>query len=74
MLLQITISPHAANHGIVRIVYSDIFRHTQGHLGIFSHVQGYCGTLGHIEAYLGIIEAYGAIIRHIRNSAYTNMP
>ena len=57
------------NHGIVRTVYSGIFRHIQGHSEIFLHVQAYSGTLRHTEAYPGIIDTYGAIIRRIRNSA-----
>ena len=66
----ITISQHIQNAGTIRAV---LFRHIQGysyiqeHSGIFSHVQVYWGTLKHIEAYSGVIEAYWAIIRHIRN-------
>ena len=35
----ITILWHIENPGIVRTVYSGIFRHTEGHSAIFSHVQ-----------------------------------
>ena len=64
-----TISWHIKILGIVRTSYLRIFRHSQRHLGIFSHVQAYCGTLRHIEAHSGINESYGALIRHIKNSA-----
>ena len=37
----ITISQHIENSGIVRTLYSGLFRHTQGHSVIFSHVQVY---------------------------------
>ena len=46
---------HIENLYVVSIVYPGIFRHTQGHSAMFRH----------IEEYLGIIEAYGAMIRHI---------
>ena len=59
----INISQHIENPGIVRTVYSCIFRPIQSHSAIFSHVKAYWGTLRHTEAYLGIIEAYGAIIK-----------
>ena len=36
---------------------------------MFNHVQAYWGTLRHIEAYSSVIDGYGAIIRHVRNSA-----
>ena len=68
MLLCITISRHIENPGIVRTVCSGNVRHIQGHSAIFSCVQPYQGTLRHIQTYSGITEAYGAIIRHIRNS------
>ena len=45
------------------------FKHIQEHSVIFGHVQTYWGTISHIEAYSGIIEAYGAIIRHVRSPA-----
>ena len=32
---------HIESPGIVRTVYSDIFRHIQGRAAIFSHVQAY---------------------------------
>ena len=69
MLLCITISRHIENPGIVRTVCSDNVRHIQGHSAIFSCVQPYQGTLRHIQTYSGITEAYGTIIRYIRNSA-----
>ena len=50
--------------GIVKAVYSGIFKHIQGYSAIFSHVKAYWGTLGHIGAYLGIIEAYWATLAH----------
>ena len=53
----ITISRHIKNPGIVRTVYSGIFRPLQGHSAIFHHVQAYWETLRHIEAYFGIIDA-----------------
>ena len=34
-------TPHIENPGIVRTVYSGIFRHIQGHSAIFSHIQAY---------------------------------
>ena len=49
---------HIENPGIVKTVYSDIFRRSQGHSPIFSHVQGHSVTLSYIEAYSGIIEVY----------------
>ena len=49
---------HIEKPGKVRIVYSGIFRHIQGHSAIFSHVQAYRQTLRHIQAYSGINEAY----------------
>ena len=55
------------NLGIVRTVYSGIFRQIKGYSALFSHVQTHSGILRHIEAYSGIIEVYGAITRH--NSA-----
>ena len=36
-----TISRHIDNPGILRTVFSGIFRHIQGHSSIFSHVQTY---------------------------------
>ena len=36
---------------------------------IFSHLQAYLGTTRDTEVYSGIIETYGTIIIHIRNSA-----
>ena len=64
----INISQHIENPGIVKTVYSCIFRPIQSHSAIFSHVKAYWGTLKHTEAYLGIIEAHGAIIKNIWNS------
>ena len=49
---------HKENLGIVRIVYSRIFRHIQRHSTRFSYVQEYLGTIRQTEAYSGIIEAY----------------
>ena len=49
---------HIENPGIVKTVYSDIFRCIQGNSPIFSHVLGHSGTLRYIEAYSGIIETY----------------
>ena len=37
----ITILWHIENPGIVRTVYSGIFRHIQGHSAIFTHAQAY---------------------------------
>ena len=62
------ISAHIKNPGVVRTVYSGIFRPVQGHSAIFSHVQAYWRTLRYIEAYLGITEEHGAIIKNIRSS------
>ena len=59
---------HIENAGIVRTVYSRIFRHIQGHSAIFGHGQIYWGTLRHTEVYSDISEAYWAIFRHIQNS------
>ena len=47
---------HIENSGIVRTVYSRIFRDIQGHSAIFSQVQTYLGTLKYIEALLRHIE------------------
>ena len=44
---------HIENSGIVKTVYSNIFKHIQGHSPIFSHVQGYSGMLRYIETYSG---------------------
>ena len=66
----INISQHTENPGIVRTVYSCIFRPIQSHSAIISHVKAYWGTLRHTEAYLGIIEAHGAIIKNIWNSTW----
>ena len=63
---------HIENPGIVRTVYSGIFRHIQGHSAIFSHVQSYWGTLRHIKAYSGIIEAYRDILGTLRNPCIYN--
>ena len=52
---------HIENTGIVRIVFSGIFRNTQGQSSIFSHVQVYLGILRHYEAYSGIIQANWAV-------------
>ena len=53
---------HIENSGIVRRVYSGIFRHTEEHSVtlrlIFSHVQAYRGELRHTETYSGIAVAY----------------
>ena len=62
------ISPHIKNPGIVRTVYSGIFRPIQGHSALFSRVQAYWGALRPTVAYLGITEADGAITKNIRNS------
>ena len=64
----ITISRCIQNSGIVRTLYSGVFRHIQGHSAIFSHGHAYWRILRYIKAYSGINEAYGFIIRHIRNS------
>ena len=50
---------HIENLGIIRTVYSDIFRHIQEHSATFSHVQG-C-----FQGYLGVfrvIDAYSATL------------
>ena len=65
----ISISRHIENPDIARTVYSGIFRHIEERLAIFSYVQASLETLKHIQAYSGITKVYGAIIRHIRNSA-----
>ena len=44
------------NTGIVRTIYSIIFRHIEGHSAIFSHVQAYGGMFRHTEA--GIFRPY----------------
>ena len=63
---------HIEIPGIVRTVYSGIFRHTLGHSAIFSYVQVYWGRLRHIEVYAGIlsrhIESYLDIFRPLWNS------
>ena len=66
----ITISWYTENPDIVRTVCFGILRHIQGHSAIFNHGQAYWGILRHIKVYSGIIEVYGVIIRHSRNSAY----
>ena len=68
IMLFITISRHIENPGVVRTVYSGIFRLIQRHSAIFSLFQAYWVALRYIEVYLGIIEAYGAIVRNIRNN------
>ena len=45
-------------------------KHVRERLEIFSHFQTYWGAKRHIQAYSGIIEGYGAIVTHIRNTAY----
>ena len=59
---------HIEKPGLVRTVYSNIFRHTQRYWAIFIHVQAFWGTLRHTEAYSDI-EAYWAIFRHSEVSA-----
>ena len=54
-----TILWYIENPGIVRLVYSGIFRHIQGLIQVCSCI------LKDIKAYSGVVEAYGAIIRHI---------
>ena len=49
---------HIENTGIVKTVYSNIFKRIQGHSPIFIHAQGHSGTLRYIEAYSGIIEVH----------------
>ena len=49
---------HIEGLGIVRTVYSHIFRHIQGHSAIFINAQGHLRASSHIEASSGIIEAY----------------
>ena len=66
--VNITISRCIENSGIVRTLYSGVFRHIQGLSAIFSYGHAYWRILRYIKAYSGIIEAYGFIIRHIRNS------
>ena len=61
----ITLSWHIGNSGMVRIVYSGIFKHIQGDSIIWNHVQEYWATLRYIEAYSGTIGEYGAIIRYV---------
>ena len=56
-------SQHIEKPGILRIVYSGIFKDIQPCAGILRDIKAY-------EKYLGIIEAYGAIISHIRNLAW----
>ena len=56
-----TIWRHIKNPGIVRTV--------QGNSAIFTDVQSYWGISRHIKTYSDIIEACGAIMRHMRNSA-----
>ena len=41
----------------------------QKHSVMFSHLQSYWKTWRHIQACSSIIEVYGAIMRHIQNSA-----
>ena len=53
---------HVENLAIVRTVYSNIFKHIEGHLGIFSHVRAYWGTLKHIETF----RHYWGILNHIQ--------
>ena len=49
---------HIENPGIVKTVYSDIFRRIQIYSPMFSLVQGHSGRLTYVEAYSGIIEVY----------------
>ena len=52
------------------LVLSEQFIYTiSGYSGTLSNIQPCSGTLRNIRAYSGIIEAYGTIIRHIRNTA-----
>ena len=60
---------HIENPGIVRTVYSGIFRYIQRDSAILNHVQAYGGVFRHVEAYSAIIVGYGAIIRHAQNCA-----
>ena len=59
---------HIEKPGLVRTVYSNIFRHIQRYWAIFIHVQAFWGTLRHTEAYSDH-EAYCAIFRHSEVSA-----
>ena len=58
---------HIEIPGIVRTVYSGIFRHIQEHSAMFNHVQVYWGILSHIQAYSGITETYWAIFKTLCN-------
>ena len=55
---------HIEKPGLVRTVYSNIFRDIQRYSAIFSHFQAFWGTLRHTEAYSDI-EAYWAIVRSL---------
>ena len=67
-----TISPHIGNSGIVRTVYSGVFRHIQGHSAIFSNIQ----IIMHIHipsivrtvysSIFKVIQAYLGILMHIQ--------
>ena len=63
---------HIEISGIVRTVYSGIFRHIQEHSAIFNHIQVYWGILSHIQAYSGITEAYWAILKTLCNTCIYN--
>ena len=64
---------HIEYHGIVRTVYSGIFRHIKGDSAIWSHIQTYLGTLRqfrHIQALLRHIEPYSDLFRTLCNPCY----
>ena len=58
-----TIMKYTKNPGLVRTVYSTIFRRVQGYPAIFSHVKAYWGT----KAYWGIFRHYLGICSHTQS-------
>ena len=60
---------HIENRGIVRTVYSGIFRHIQGHWAILP----YSGTLRDIKTYSGIFSHYWGILSHIQKYLELNV-
>ena len=66
---------HVENPGMVKIVYSNIFRHIERHSAVFSHVQAYWGTSKHIEtikALLRHIASYSEIFSPLCNPSLYN--
>ena len=66
-----TLSRNIENPGIVRTVYSGIFRHIQGHSAIKSYVQTYCSIFRH---YWGVRRHYQTYSELCITLAYTTVP